>query len=239
MDTFKLHRMDVSTVLIQYDTNPSDTFLKQLLAVKEALKKTFSIEIIHSYTELLLKFEQPIANYKQLKDHIENILSAKLLKPNTKNCKHYIPVCYDAHFGKDLKGIAGSLKLTIEEVIELHILSTYTIYFTGFLPGFLYLQGLKSALHIPRKSTPELVIPKGSVAIGGSQTGIYPQTSPGGWHVLGHSPVLFFSSESQWSTPFSAGDKLMFYAINSTEHANITAAIADGTYKHLKEEIDG
>jgi len=230
--------MNVSTVLIQYEANPSDEVLKHLLSAKAALQVAFSIEIIHTYTELLLKFRQPIDDYKCLKLEVENILNDKFPKLKRANVVHYIPVCYESTFGKDLKGVSDTLGISIEELITLHTSNIYTIYFIGFLPGFLYLEGLKTALQIPRKSTPELTVPKGSVAIGGTQTGIYPQTSPGGWHILGHTPLLFFNNQEEWTTPFLPGDKLRFYTINTKEHQQISNAIAKGTYKHRKETID-
>jgi len=239
MKEYKIHRINVSTLLIQYEANPSDEFLRYLLSIKESLQSLFSIEVIHTYTELLLKFRRPIDQYNRLKFEIENVLKEMPQEKIIKNMIHHIPVCYEAPFSKDLLEVSNILGLSKEETIALHTSSTYTIYFIGFLPGFLYLDGLATALHIPRKSTPELVVPKGSVAIGGAQTGIYPQTSPGGWHILGHTPISFFNTLKEWETPFNPGDKLQFYTITTEEHQYISRTITEGTYKHRKESIYG
>ena len=95
-------------------------------------------------------------------------------------------------FGIDLDEIAQKKKLSIDEIIELHTTPKYQVFSIGFLPGFLYLGGLDKRLHFDRKSVPRLAVKKGAVGIGGMQTGIYPKTSPGGWHIIGNSPVIFF-----------------------------------------------
>jgi KipI family sensor histidine kinase inhibitor len=121
-----------------------------------------------------------------------------------------IPVQYGGAVGADLAWVAEHAKLSVDEVIQLHSQARYTVFFMGFLPGFAYLDGLDARLHTPRKTTPSTNILAGSVGIGGSQTGIYPLTSPGGWQIIGHTPLVLFDAERNPSSLLQAGDVVQF-----------------------------
>lgn len=128
-----------------------------------------------------------------------------------------IPVCYDLEYGKDLGSLAIEHRLRVNEVIQLHSSVTYRLHFFGFLPGFMYLNGLPVQLHTPRKSVPDRTVDAGSIAIGGTQTGIYPKESPGGWHIIGRSPISMFDPKKKppvWAVP---GDQIKFVPIDSEE----------------------
>lgn len=129
-----------------------------------------------------------------------------------------IPVCYGGEFGPDIEFVAAHNHLSVAEVIRLHAAPRYPIYMLGFSPGFPYLGGLPEALHTPRLSTPRTLVPAGSVGIANNQTGIYPIASPGGWQLIGRSPVKLFDPEKE--TPFllKAGDCLRFEAISADEY---------------------
>jgi KipI family sensor histidine kinase inhibitor len=128
-----------------------------------------------------------------------------------------IPVCYGLDYGPDLGSLAVSHRIRMNQLIELHSSVVYRLHFFGFLPGFPYLNGLPEQLHTPRKSVPDRSVEPGSVAIGGRQTGIYPQASPGGWHIIGRTPVELFNvkkSPPVWASP---GDQLKFEPIDSDQ----------------------
>jgi inhibitor of KinA len=135
-----------------------------------------------------------------------------------------VPVCYDAEYGPDLGVVAKSAKLTAEEVIKLHCKPEYLVYLVGFAPGFPYLGGLPPALHVPRRSKPRMVVPPGSVAIGGAQTGIYPLATPGGWNLIGRTPLRLFQPLAQPPVLLRAGDRVKFRAIPKAEFAQLEAA---------------
>lgn len=124
-----------------------------------------------------------------------------------------IPVQYGGAVGADLAWVAEHAKLSVDEVIQLHSQARYTVFFMGFLPGFAYLDGLDARLHTPRKTTPSTNILAGSVGIGGSQTGIYPLTSPGGWQIIGRTPLVLFDAERNPSSLLQAGDEVQFVPI--------------------------
>lgn len=126
-----------------------------------------------------------------------------------------IPVCYGTEYGEDLKNVANQHHMTEEEVVYLHSKRTYLVNMIGFLPGFPYLSGLPDKLSTPRLSVPRLRVKKGSVGIGGSQTGIYPIESPGGWNIIGQTPISLFDPLKLDPFLLKAGDYIKFQPISS------------------------
>lgn len=121
-----------------------------------------------------------------------------------------IPVIYGGEAGPDLQVVADHAAMTPQQVVELHSSIDYVVYFIGFQPGFPYLGGLDSRLHTPRRAEPRLSVPAGSVGIGGSQTGIYPLATPGGWQLLGQTRVALFDPQQQPPTLLQPGDSVRF-----------------------------
>lgn len=138
-----------------------------------------------------------------------------------------IPVCYESdEYAPDLQELASSLRLSTEEVVKLHTESEYHVAMLGFTPGFPYLLGLNPLLAAPRKQTPRLHVPAGAVGIAGAQTGIYPLASPGGWNIIGQTPLCLFSPEASSPTLFKAGDKVRFEAVSRAECERLIPAVA-------------
>ena len=133
-----------------------------------------------------------------------------------------IPVCYGGSYGPDLADVARYHKMTEQEVIAAHMGGDYLVYMIGFAPGFPYVGGLPKSIATPRRKSPRLVIPKGSVGIAGMQTGVYPIETPGGWQLIGRTPLDLFCPENMENPSLlRAGDKLEFYAIDETEYQRI------------------
>ncbi|MGN0940135.1 MAG: 5-oxoprolinase subunit PxpB [Selenomonadaceae bacterium] len=136
-----------------------------------------------------------------------------------------VPVCYGGEYGPDLADVARYHKMTEQDVIETHTSGDYLIYMIGFAPGFPYVGGLPKSIATPRKKSPRLIIPEGSVGIAGEQTGIYPIATPGGWQLIGRTPLsLFRPDDDDDPTLLHAGDKLEFYAITADEYDEIKRA---------------
>ncbi|MGG1574017.1 5-oxoprolinase subunit PxpB [Fictibacillus sp. NRS-1165] len=129
-----------------------------------------------------------------------------------------IPVCYGSDFGPDLENVAKLNSLSPEEVIKIHTENTYYVYMLGFAPGFPFLGGMSSRISAPRLSSPRLSIPKGSVGIAGKQTGIYPIETPGGWQLIGRTPLELFRPSLNPPTLIEAGDQVKFYEITLEEY---------------------
>ena len=129
-----------------------------------------------------------------------------------------LPVCYTGDFAPDLEATAGYLGITPDALVALHSGTTYRVYGVGFLPGFLYLGGVPEALEIPRRNTPRLRVPKGSVGLAGKQTGIYPQESPGGWHLIGNCPIPLFDPGRKPPFFINLGDAVCFRPVSEAEY---------------------
>ncbi|MHA7128732.1 5-oxoprolinase subunit PxpB [Algoriphagus namhaensis] len=134
-----------------------------------------------------------------------------------------VPVCYGGDYGKDLIALASAKAMSEADLIDLHSSSLYRIHFFGFMPGFMYLAGLDPMLFAARKKIPERLVPPGSVAIGGQQTGIYPSESPGGWHLIGRTPLRLFDPKSPQPVWANVGDEIRFRAVSEEEFDDIRA----------------
>jgi inhibitor of KinA len=130
-------------------------------------------------------------------------------------------VCYEEPYALDLQEVSKFSGLTPKEIIELHTGETYRVYMLGFLPGFPYLGVLPKALQLPRKRTPRVNVPERSVGIAGQQTGIYPSGSPGGWNILGNTPLPIFNSSSDSPFLLQVGDKVKFKVVSSREYQKL------------------
>jgi len=175
------------------------------------------VEVVPTYRSLLVLYNPLIVPLEGLKKRLK--LLDKGLKeisfPDPKLTK--IPVLYGGNFGPDLEKVAEYLHLTSEEVIRLHCSKPYFIYMIGFMPGFPYMGELPDALITPRLKTPRLSVPAGSVAIAQKQTGIYPVESPGGWHILGRTPVRLFNPGEEPPALLRMGNLVQFYPISEKE----------------------
>lgn len=131
-----------------------------------------------------------------------------------------IPVCYETAFAPDLPVVAARLGLSPEAVIERHVSAEYVVHALGFVPGFAYLGGLPVELHTPRRATPRVTVPGGSVGIGGSQTGVYPFATPGGWQLIGRTPRVMFDPTQAEPAVLRATDRVRFRRISETEFSS-------------------
>lgn len=201
-----------------WDEAISDELLQFQLALATQFKIDFGSyiqEMRTGFKTLSILWQKEISTL-EIESWIEAMAAGLMLLPLEQKAWE-VPVCYTTSKGKDLKNLAERKNMRIEELISLHSSPSYRIHFFGFLPGFMYLNGLPEALHTPRKSIPELTVPAGSVAIGANQTGIYPSQSPGGWHLIGTSPLVFFDPKSNppvWASP---GQLIIFRPITEKE----------------------
>jgi KipI family sensor histidine kinase inhibitor len=193
--------------------------VRKLLRLLE-LEPVAGIRNLHpAYCSLLVKFDALRMGHDELeailKKYLDRLEEVTLPEP-----RHLeIPVCYGGEFGPDLVEVAAMHGLTTEQVIELHALVEYLVYFLGFVPGYAYLGELPEALVTPRRAVPRRRVPAGSVGIAGTQTGVYPFATPGGWRLLGRTPVAMFRPDSDSLSFLSIGDRVRFVPISPTEFA--------------------
>lgn len=208
------------TILIEWNSIIDEVILEEILLFKEKIKKekrNLIIDFIVGYNSLTLIYEKEVLNYFDEVSNLELIYKKDLKFLVKGKFLWEIPVCYDLEFGIDLEEVSSKSKISIEQIINLHSEKTYSVFFIGFLPGFLYLGGLDSKLFFDRRPTPRLNVEKGSVAIGGSQTGVYPSKSAGGWNIIGKTPLIFFDVKKDKPCFANAGDKIKFKPISLEE----------------------
>ncbi|WEV54503.1 5-oxoprolinase subunit PxpB [Leuconostocaceae bacterium ESL0723] len=175
------------------------------------------VDIVPAYRVLTLIFDPLVIDGPALKVRVAALVANLDEAGETYVGRHFeIPVRYDTSRGLDLEEVAEHAGLSVQEVINLHTEARYRVYMLGFLPGFAYLGGLNPKLYTPRRSSPRLAVPAGSVGIAGKQTGFYPVTSPGGWQIVGQTPLALYDQATA-SAPFSAGDEITFKAISEVE----------------------
>jgi inhibitor of KinA len=170
-----------------------------------------------AYCSLLVKFDSLRLGHNELRAKLQSYLNRIKRTPLPAPRRVEIPVCYGGEFGPDLNEVAAMHGLTPAKAIELHSSGTYLVYFLGFAPGFAYLGGLPAALASPRLETPRAKVPEGSVGIGGNQTGVYPLATPGGWRLIGRTPVAMFRRDRNPMNFLQIGDQVRFRVISEKE----------------------
>jgi len=162
-----------------------------------------------------------LSPYEVLKSMVEKILLQINVKEDQVQEIVEIPVCYGGEYGPDLEIVAKHNQLTADEVIKIHSDELYLIYMIGFAPGFPYLGGLSDKIATPRRQSPRLKIPAGTVGIAGNQTGVYPIETPGGWQLIGRTPLKLFNPESSTPTLLKAGNYIRFIPISPNEYEQL------------------
>lgn len=190
-----------------------------LLGIIEAIPAYSSISVYFDVLLLRKKIPLEIKVYEWINNELHNLM--RIDHPTTPAEKNIIriPVCYDDEFAIDVLWISEQKKISKEDIIHLHHSKQYRVYMLGFLPGFAYMGQVDEAIEIPRKPQPQL-IPAGSVGIAGRQTGIYPLHSPGGWQIIGRTPLSMFDKNKKKCCLLSAGDYLEFFPITKNEFEN-------------------
>ncbi len=179
------------------------------------------VEVVPTYRSLLIIYNPIILSVERLGSRLTRIEEGLQLTPLPEPKLTRIPVVYGGGYGPDLEEVARYHQISPEAVIQLHCSTPYLIYMIGFMPGYPYMGELPQALVTPRLKTPRLLVPKGSVAIAQRQTGIYPMESPGGWQILGRTPVELFDPGKDPPALLQMGDFVQFYSIDEKEFKEI------------------
>lgn len=176
------------------------------------------LEVVPAFATVTVYYDPFQIAYTELRDRVEAALQGLTDVELPPSRIVEIPVCYGGEFGPDLAKVAARNQLTPSEVIEIHTDAEYLVYMIGFAPGFPYLGGLSERIATPRRDTPRPVIPAGSVGIAGQQTGVYPLETPGGWQLIGRTPLRLFRPEQDPPTLLQAGDLVRFREITAEQY---------------------
>jgi inhibitor of KinA len=230
LTSLQMYPLGDAAVVLQFgDTIDADTHTKvrSFAAYLEQHPFPGLIEFVPAFTTVTVYYNPWVLAEKDTLNPYERmqVLLLDMLRHLKKDSPTYtsrevlIPVCYGGDFGPDLEFVASHNQLTPEEVIAIHTSGSYQVYMIGFAPGFPYLGGLDEHIAAPRKETPRAVIPAGSVGIAGKQTGIYPIETPGGWQLIGRTPLALFNPDRKHPSLLQAGDTVKFVAITPDDFA--------------------
>ncbi len=238
MEQLKFRKFGRHAFLIDWKSKIDEIILDEILTVNNYISENFSEEIIETvsaYHSLAIYLKRDI----NINSFIEKVKkSYTFMSKDITAKKNYIitiPVCYEIEYAPDILSVASSHDHSIFEVIKLHTQTLYKVYFLGFLPGFPYLGGLDKRLYTSRKKKPRQNIVKGSIGIGGKQTGIYTVDSPGGWNIIGRSPLQFFNTTASQPTVINNGDYIKFVSISKKQYLKLDTSIKNGNYNIEKE----
>lgn len=215
-----------SALTIELSNVMDELINEQILSLFHCLQKQknkFIKDIIPAYSSLtVIYYVIEIKKHHDnafifIRDWIENILAKQYLQVTIDHRLITIPVCYDTSLALDIIELAAQKNISVQELIHLHTQKKYRVYMIGFLPGFAYMGKVDERIAAPRKSTPRTNIIAGSVGIAGEQTGIYPLDSPGGWNIIGRTPLKMFDATKEQPTFLQAGDEVEFVSISLEE----------------------
>jgi inhibitor of KinA len=201
----------------------------RLFSKLKAINDPVIVDLVPAYASLAVHFDPLVLQQEKLGNESSFDLMSEFIESlameadedrqeNTRLVQ--VPVCYHASMAPDLALAAHYRELEIEQFIEIHTAPTYRVYMIGFLPGFPYMGEVDERIALPRRATPRKNVPAGSVGIAGKQTGIYPLDSPGGWQVVGRTPLQIFNKKNREPVLLQPGDEVKFYSITEHEFAN-------------------
>lgn len=211
--------------------------IRQTIERIKALQLEGIIELVPTYCALLVEYDAMLYSYSEICNIIEPTLEEGMTDTTNELVTVVeVPTVYGGEFGPDLSFVASHNHLSEDEVISIHSGTDYLVYMLGFIPGFSYLGGMDSRIATPRLSSPRTVIPAGSVGIAGEQTGTYPSDSPGGWQIIGRTPVTMYDMSKAQAALLKAGDYVRYVPIDESEFHRIKALGTD--YVPVIREIE-
>lgn len=223
-------------VCVEFGNEISPEINRKIRAFKIAVEKEGIegiVETVPTYRSLLVVYKPEVIRFKELTEKFEVIMGAMDTIQIPPPTVIEIPVLYGGEMGPDIENVASHNGKTVEEVIKIHTSEEYLIYMLGFIAGFPYLGGMSKEIATPRLKSPRVKIEGGSVGIAGEQTGVYPVASPGGWQLIGRTPLKLYDSEREKPVLLEAGQYIKFRSVTEDEYKKIEKQVEDGTYSYV------
>ena len=224
-----------SALVIEFGNEISVDINKKIRKMMDDIKKENIdgiVELVPTYCSLLINYDVLKIDYNTLVEKLKTFLNNDLETAEGEEVTLVeIPTLYNDEVGPDLSYVAEHNKLSKEEVIKIHTGTDYLVYMLGFMPGFTYLGGMSEKIATPRLESPRLQIYPGSVGIAGKQTGMYPSMSPGGWRIIGRTPLKLYNPDSDIPVYISSGDYVRYVSISEEEYNDILKKVENDEYK--------
>ncbi len=239
MQNIKIVAAGDSSLLIEFGSEINEEINRKITTIVQLMKDQQIegvVDMIPAFCSLLINYDPRIISFEKMQKRMQALVKMDLKGGVQRRRVFEIPVCYGGQYGPDMETITAHSGLTEKEVIEIHSSRDYLIYMLGFLPGFCYLGGLDERIHTPRLANPRVKISAGSVGIGGSQTGIYPMDSPGGWQLMGMTPVRTYDPGRKKPILVEAGDYIRFIPIEEEEYLRIRELVERDEYQCIIHE---
>lgn len=239
MQNIKIVAAGDSSLLIEFGNEINEEINRKITTIVQLMKDQQIegvVDMIPAFCSLLINYDPRIVSYEKMQKRMQALVKMDLKGGAQRKRVFEIPVCYGGQYGPDMATITAHSGLSEKEVIEIHSSRDYLIYMLGFLPGFCYLGGLDERIHTPRLANPRVKISAGSVGIGGSQTGIYPMDSPGGWQLMGMTPVKTYDPGREKPILVEAGDYIRFIPVEEAEYLRIKELVERDEYQCIIHE---
>lgn len=223
-----------STLVVEFGDKISPEINGHVIALMRALYQRGIrgiVEMLPTYRSLGINYDPLIISMEDLKGKVESLQGELWISDKFRQRTIEIPVAYGGEYGPDIENVAVHSGVDVEEVVRIHSSGEYLVYMLGFTPGFPYLGGMDEKIATPRLDVPRKLINGGSVGIAGTQTGIYPIDSPGGWQIIGRTPLKLFDATCDKEFLLEAGDMLKFVPVNTDEYERIKKELDQKTYR--------
>ena len=216
-------------MVVEFEERIDPAVNARAIAAAEALRAAAIAgvrDVVPTYRSVAVYYDPLLTDYERLVWRLEDAVAVPAPAANVEPPRIRLPVCYGGDFGPDLPEIARFARMSEAEVIEIHTSRTYRVFMLGFMPGFAYMGLVDSRIAIPRRETPRVRVPPGSVCVAGVQTSIHPVEAPSGWHLIGRTPVRPFDPSRRDPFLMKPADEVQFYAIGRDEFDRLDRAQA-------------
>lgn len=231
-----VHSLGDQALLVSFEQTISHPIHQQVIGLKTFLQQKHIAGVryfIPAYCSLTIGFDPLTLSVEILTSHLSQFEIDSFKQHESIAKRHLqIPVCYEDAFAPDMQVVVEHSGLSPQKIIELHSSNTFTVFMLGFIPGFAYMGILPIAIRCPRKTSPRLRVPAGSVGLAGAQTGIYPAETPGGWQLIGRCPIPMFDPARDSPSLVEAGDKISFCPISAGEFEHKKRQLSQDTFDY-------